>query len=110
MYSSTISLTSAVDEAGESRPGHFTPGERDPVPTAQEAGWERGPVWTGAENVATTGIRSPDRPVCSESLHRLSYTGQILCCHFLAALCISGLDIQIPLELTLVNENNTGIS
>jgi hypothetical protein len=27
----------------------------------------RWPVWTGAENLVSTGIRSPDRPVRSES-------------------------------------------
>jgi hypothetical protein len=31
------------------------------------------PVWTGAENLAPTGIRSPDRPARSESLYELSY-------------------------------------
>jgi hypothetical protein len=40
---------------------YFTP-RKDPVPTVQEAGWAPGPVWTGAENLASTGIRSPDRP------------------------------------------------
>jgi hypothetical protein len=34
-----------------------------------------GPVWTAAENLAPTGIRSPDRPTSSESLYRLSYRG-----------------------------------
>ena len=34
-----------------------------------------GPVWTGAENLAPTGIRSPDPPARSESLYRLSYRG-----------------------------------
>ena len=33
------------------------------------------PVWTGAENLAPTGIRSPDRPSRSESLYRPSYPG-----------------------------------
>ena len=28
----------------------------------QEAGWAPGPVWTGAENLASAEIRSPDRP------------------------------------------------
>jgi len=28
-----------------------------------------GPVWTGAENLAVTGIRSPIRPARSESLY-----------------------------------------
>jgi len=41
----------------------FTPG-KDPVPIVHEAGWAPGPVWTGAENLAPTGIRSPDRPAC----------------------------------------------
>ena len=50
----------------------FTPG-KDPVPIVQEAGWAPGPVWTGTENLAATGIRSPDRPACSHSLYRLSY-------------------------------------
>jgi hypothetical protein len=47
--------------------------ERDPVPIAQQAGWAPGPVWTGAENLAPTGIRSPDRPARSQSLYRPSY-------------------------------------
>ena len=56
------------------RPGRFIP-EKDPVPIVQEAGWVPGPVWTAAENLASTGIRSPDRPARSESLYRLSYSG-----------------------------------
>ena len=53
-------------------PTAFTPG-KDPVPIIQEAGWAPGTVWTGAENLAPTGIRSPDLPARSESLYRLSY-------------------------------------
>jgi len=34
---------------------HFTPG-KDPVPIVQRAGWAPGPVWTGAENLVSTGI------------------------------------------------------
>jgi hypothetical protein len=52
--------------------GHFTPGKY-PVPIVQEAGWAPGPVWAGVENLAPTGIRSPDRPTRSESLYRLSH-------------------------------------
>jgi hypothetical protein len=51
------------------------PQERDPVSIVQEAGWTPEPVWTGAENLTTTGIRSPDRPALSELLYRLSYPG-----------------------------------
>ena len=50
----------------------FTPG-KDPVPIIQDAGWAPGPVWTGAENLVPTGIRSPDRPARSQSPYRLSY-------------------------------------
>ena len=57
-------------------PAALPPG-KDPVPIVQEAGWAPGPVWTGAENLAPTGIRSPDRPACSESLYRLSYPGPL---------------------------------
>jgi hypothetical protein len=50
----------------------FTPG-KDPVPIVQEAGWAPRPVWTGAKNLAPTGIRSPDRPARNQSLYRLRY-------------------------------------
>jgi hypothetical protein len=54
------------------RSGRFTPG-RNLVHVVQEAGRAPEPVWTGAENLASTGIRSPDRVAHSESLYRLSY-------------------------------------
>ena len=62
-----VLLTSALDVGGWStpRPGRFTPG-KDPVFIVQEAGWASGPVWTGVENLAHTGIRSPDRPARSQ--------------------------------------------
>jgi hypothetical protein len=66
-------------------PPLFTPG-KDPVPIIQEAGWAPGPVWAGAENLAPTGIRPPDRPARSQSLYRLSYpahwldVGLLKCC------------------------------
>jgi hypothetical protein len=50
----------------------FTPG-KDPVPIVQEAGCAPGPVWTGVENLASTGIWCPDRPARSQSLHRVRY-------------------------------------
>jgi hypothetical protein len=51
----------------------FTPG-KDPVPIVEEAGWAPGPVWTGAENLAPTRIRSPDCPAHSQSLYQLRYS------------------------------------
>ena len=62
--------------------GRFTP-RKDPVHIVQEAGWAPGPVWTGAENLASTGIRSPDRPARSESLYRLSYRGPFMHLYYL---------------------------
>ena len=44
---------------------HFTPG-KDPVPIVKDAGWVPGPVWTGAENLVPTWIRSRTvQPVAS---------------------------------------------
>ena len=45
---------------------NFTEGRLDPAQ-----------VWTGAENLASTVIRYPDRPTLSESLYQLSYPGLI---------------------------------
>jgi hypothetical protein len=56
-------------EGGEGSASH--PGRS--LPIVQEAGWVPGPVWTGAENLAPTGIRYPYRPARSQSLYRLSY-------------------------------------
>ena len=50
----------------------FTPG-KDTEPIVQEAEWAPVPVWTGTENLASTGILSPDRPARSQSLYRLRY-------------------------------------
>ena len=54
----------------------FTSG-RNPVPIVQEDGWAPGPVWTGAENLAPTGIRSPDRPAHSQSLYWQRYPAYV---------------------------------
>ena len=69
-----VLLSLALDGGGWSGPrsGRFIP-RKDPVPVVQEADW----VWTGAENLAPTGIRTPDCPASSESLYRLSYRGPL---------------------------------
>jgi len=64
----------------------FTPG-KEPVPIVQEAGWSPGPIWTDTENLARTGIRSPDRPARSQSLYRLSYPASFLK-HWVKFLCV----------------------
>ena len=65
MYSSTLSLTSALYAGGwaTSRPSHLS-----------EAGWVPQPVSTGAENLALIGIRSPNRKDRSKPLYRLRYS------------------------------------
>ena len=61
-------------------PRPLYPREIDPVHILQEAGWSPGPVWTGVENLAPTGIRSLDLPSYSESLCRLNYPGVLRVC------------------------------
>jgi len=53
---------------------YLTPGKY-PVPFVLEARWAPGPVWTG-EKSRTTGIRSPDRPACSQSLYRPTFSSK----------------------------------
>ena len=42
-------------------PAALPPGKK-PLPIVFEAVWAPGPFWTGAKNLAPTGIRSPDHP------------------------------------------------
>jgi len=56
------------------RPGRFTP-RKDPVLIVWGAVWAPEQFWTDAEKLFLTGILSPERPVRSESLYRLSYPG-----------------------------------
>jgi hypothetical protein len=60
----------------------LTPG-KDSVPIVQEAGWAPGPVWTGAKNLAPTGIRSPDRLLLNRFLLKYIYFLPLhrACCH-----------------------------
>jgi hypothetical protein len=74
------------------RPLDPPPPRKDPVPILQEAGWVSGPVWTGADNLAHTGIRFSDPPARSESLYRLSYRGPLLTSYVDSSLFILLLD------------------
>ena len=67
-------------EGSASRPGPpFTPG-KDTLSIVHEVGWAQGPVWTGAENLAPTGIRSPDRPAPSQSHIPTTLPGPLAVC------------------------------
>ena len=46
------------DEWSAARPGRTLPPGKTRYPFLQEAEWAPGPVWTGAENLVPTGIRS----------------------------------------------------
>jgi len=76
MYDPTLPSTSALDEGGWStpRPRRFTP-RKDPVPTAQVAGWGPGPVWTGAEKLVPrwNSIPGPSSPYQVDILIALSW-------------------------------------
>jgi hypothetical protein len=39
------------------------PPKKDPVPIAQKAEWASVPIWTSAQNLAFTEVRSPDLPI-----------------------------------------------
>ena len=60
-------------------PRPLYPQENAPISIVKEAGWAPGPVWTGADNHAHTGIPSPDRQARSDSLYRLRYPGPHIC-------------------------------
>ena len=71
MYSSTLSLTTALHGGGwlTPRPGRFTPEKETRYPLHMTLGGCQGRLWTSAENLARTRIRSPDHPGRSQSLH-----------------------------------------
>ena len=69
VYSSTISLTSALDGVGSQRPG------KTRYPLHRRLGGPRGLSGRLQKISPPTGIPSPDRPARSESLYRLSYPG-----------------------------------
>jgi hypothetical protein len=72
-------MTTALEEgeSSDSRPGRSLPPEKSRYPLYRRLDGPPRPVWTGAENLAPTGIRSPDRPARSQSLYRLRYPAHI---------------------------------
>jgi hypothetical protein len=82
-YSSHFTLTSALGGDGWStqRPGRFSQREEARYPFYKMLVGAPGPVWTGAENFSSTGIRLPDRRVRNDFLYRLCYPG-LFCMRF----------------------------
>jgi hypothetical protein len=79
-------------------PHRFTTG-KDPVLILQTAGRAPQPVWTSAENISPTGVRTPIRPARSDFLYRLRYPGPRFSTRILYSLNIKG---TIRLYLTLL--------
>ena len=75
-YSSTVSLTSALDMGGWSTtsPGRFNPGKTR-YPLYRRLGGLQCRSGRVRKDSPSTGIRSRDRPARNESLYRLSYPG-----------------------------------
>jgi hypothetical protein len=72
----TLALEGGEESA--SRPGRLLPPGKTRYPLYRRLGGAPGPFWTGAENLAPTGIRSLDRSARSQSLYRLSYPSHVL--------------------------------
>ena len=72
MYSSTLSWPKALEggEGSASRPGRFLPPGKTRYPLYRRLG---GPQGRSGQVLASTGIRSLDRPAHSQSLYQLCY-------------------------------------
>jgi hypothetical protein len=79
-YSSTLSLTSALDWGGRSkpRPGRSTPG-KDPGPILQEVEWAPNLLYTGMENLTCHGDSIPGPPKTShKSLAKKNFSTLVI--------------------------------
>ena len=67
-------MTAALEgtEWSTARPGRTLPQGKTRYPFLQENVWAPGPVWRGGKS-RPHRYSIPDRPVRSQSLHRLSY-------------------------------------
>jgi len=104
---------------GWSKPLHApaaSPPRKRPEPIVQGAGWAPLPNSAGAENLATPGIRSPDRSPRSESLYQIRCPGPpcwlydtyikllrsewtFYISHYINAVFFSKLSLTMPLQL-----------
>jgi len=71
MFASYPSSNSALEWVINATVQPLYPRQRDTVSIVQETEWVPASVWTSAEYLATTRIRSSDRPARSESLYWL---------------------------------------
>ena len=73
-------MTTALggSEGSASRPGRFLPPGKTRYPLYRRLGGPQGGSGQVQNILPSTGIRTPDRPVCSQSLYRLSYPAHTL--------------------------------
>ena len=102
-------MTTALERGGWSaaRPGRTLPPRNTQYPFCRRLGGPQGRSGR-AENLAPTGIRSPDRPSRSQSLYRLSYPAHVYTGYFiLSAMCLLSLPAAIsPRSLLYINTTN----
>jgi len=77
------------------------------VPLVQEAGWAPGLVWTGAENLVPTRIRSLDHPARSQSLYRLRYLAPLCYKLKVAGSIPNGVTVSLPASTLPLTEMST---
>jgi len=92
-------MTTALEgEWSAPRPGCPLPPGKTRYPLYRRLGGPQGRSgW--AENLVPTGIRSPDRPACSQSLYQLSYRAYILYCDGLKYMLINNPMISVKREV-----------
>jgi hypothetical protein len=90
MYSSTLSLTLALDGGGTAMPcpGCFTPGETDMVPTVKKNGWVPVLVWTGAQYRLTSV-----QPITSH------YTKYVILAHFKGSFLVKKKTLSLSADI-----------
>lgn len=68
--------------------------EKDPVTILQGGGWDPKLGWTGADNLASTVMRSPDRPIHSEKQRKPRGITFYVTVSLAVAICISELVVD----------------
>ena len=69
-FPSSASPCAITYQLDSTTPWLLYPWKRDPLRIVQRAGWALGPAYISTENLASTGIRTADRPACSKSQYR----------------------------------------
>jgi len=121
-YSCDQFAPSALEWSERSAPRscRFT-SQKNKVPIVRENHWGSEPDWTGTENLAFTVIRSPDRPVRSESLYRKCHPGRKytykLCVNIICKITVTNVAIirifgfiLYPKSLTSYSRHNLYLS